>query len=122
MMASAVETANFIVDQLAGSGEVFTKRMFGEFCLYVDGRVVGFICDDQLFIKITDGGGGVIREKLVGHPYPGSREYWIVPADDWDDRNYMESVMRATVAELPVKVKKVRGQNGVKERSNDEED
>jgi len=32
-----------------------SRRMFGEYALYLDGKTVAFVCDDTLFIKPTPG-------------------------------------------------------------------
>ena len=52
-MATTQQTADFIIEQLKNVGEVYARKMFGEFGLYCDGRVFDFICDDILFVKPT---------------------------------------------------------------------
>ncbi len=37
--------------------------MFGEYALYCDQRVVALICDDQVFVKITDPGKAYVGER-----------------------------------------------------------
>jgi len=32
------------------------KRMFGEYGLYCEGKLVALACDDQLFVKVTEAG------------------------------------------------------------------
>ncbi|WP_139826410.1 TfoX/Sxy family protein, partial [Derxia lacustris] len=51
-MASQPSTVDFLLDTARLPGLV-AKRMFGEYALYLDGKVVGFICDDELFVKPT---------------------------------------------------------------------
>lgn len=54
-MSTAADTILFITDQLASlGGRIRTRKMFGEYALYCDEKVVALICDDQLFVKITE--------------------------------------------------------------------
>ncbi|MCK9201389.1 MAG: TfoX/Sxy family protein [Gallionella sp.] len=56
-MATAQNTIDFLLDQLSGTGAASAKKMFGEYCLYLDGKPVALVCDDQLFLKPTNGHG-----------------------------------------------------------------
>jgi TfoX/Sxy family transcriptional regulator of competence genes len=112
-MASDRNTVAFIVDQLAGAGDVSAKPMFGEYGVYCDGRMVAMVCDDQLFVKPTPGGrafAGAIEE---ASPYPGAKPCLLVDADRWDDADWLADLVRISTAELPLpkpkkpKVKKV---------------
>ena len=53
-MASTLEFVTYVTDQLALAGTITWKRMFGEVGLYCDQVFFAVICDDQLFIKITN--------------------------------------------------------------------
>jgi DNA transformation protein len=60
-MATSRSTTEFILDQLSAVPNVRVRKMFGEYALYCDEKVVALICDDQLFVKIT---------RSAGHPGP----------------------------------------------------
>ena len=36
--------------------QLTAKKMFGEYALYLDGKIVGLICDNQLYLKPTEAG------------------------------------------------------------------
>ena len=55
-MASTLNLVVFIADQLSSAGEIVYKKMFGEYGLYLNGKLFGSVCDDQLFIKPTKAG------------------------------------------------------------------
>ena len=59
-MATKPEYAAYVCDQLRGAGEVAARKMFGEYGLYCDGKVIGLICDNQLFIKRTEAGAALM--------------------------------------------------------------
>jgi hypothetical protein len=66
-MASSKETVDFIVDQLSRAGEIIAKRMFGEYGIYVDGKMAAVVADDQLFVKPTAPG-----KAYLGHAGRGA--------------------------------------------------
>ncbi len=105
-MGSNKETVDYIVEQVSWAGDAYTKPMFGEYCLYFEGKVVAFICDEQLFLKITETGGEVIRDRAEGEAYPSSKPYWVVSADDWDDRDYMGRLIKETARSVALPKKK----------------
>ena len=107
-MATEQSTADFLEDQLAPL-EVSTKRMFGEFAVYLETKVVGFICDDTFFLKITDAQPDLFAGLEPGHPYPGSKDYHVVPGDLLEDREWLHEAVTVTSDALPLpKPKKTR--------------
>jgi DNA transformation protein and related proteins len=55
-MSTKQDTVDFICEQSGLPGRISARRMFGEFALYVDGKVIGLVCDDTLYIKPTEPG------------------------------------------------------------------
>lgn len=53
-MAVTPSYLSFILDQLAGLGEVTAKRMFGGIGLYNEARFFGLIDDDVTFLRVDD--------------------------------------------------------------------
>ncbi|MES2315323.1 MAG: TfoX/Sxy family protein [Patescibacteria group bacterium] len=51
-MSTQKETVEFIIEKLGDPKRFAVRAMFGEYALYADGKVVGLICDDQLYVKI----------------------------------------------------------------------
>ena len=48
------ELTAYIAEQFGGAGEITYKKMFGEYGLYCGGKFFAMVCDDRLFVKITD--------------------------------------------------------------------
>lgn len=78
-----------------------TRKMFGEYAVYVDDKVVGFVCDDRLLLKITPANEKMVRTQVTGKPYPGAKDYYHIDENDWDDREYMVGLMTETANSLP---------------------
>lgn len=98
-MASKQEYVQYIADQLSGAGEIVCRKMFGEYGIYLDGKIFGLICDNQLFIKITGAGRKMRPELTEVPPYEGAKNYLLV--EDIDDREALVELVAATCAELP---------------------
>lgn len=100
-MASDLSFVEYVRDQLGGAGDVSFKKMFGEYAVYYDGKIVALICDNQVFIKPTTAGRAKIGSVVEAPPYPGAKPYFLV-GDELDDREAMVNLVRITASELPV--------------------
>ena len=100
-MATSQQTITFLLEQLTAAGDVTARKMFGEYALYHESKVVAFVCDDQLFVKPTDAGRAAIGNPEEAPPYPGAKLYYLIPGDRWDDRDWLCDVIRATADALP---------------------
>ena len=109
-MGSNLNFVEFIVDQIEDAGDITFIKMFGEYGLYSDGKIVALICDDQLFVKPTEAGRSFIGDVHEAPPYPGAKLYFLIE-DKIEDREWISNLIRVTAKELPEpkpKKKKVR--------------
>lgn len=100
-MSTQQKTVDYILEQSAGAGEMTAKKMFGEYGMYCGGKVMAFICDDQLYIKPTQAGRDYLGQVTEAEAYPGSKMYFLIDGDRWDDAEWMAELVRVTVAALP---------------------
>jgi DNA transformation protein and related proteins len=84
-MASDLNFVEYVRDQINGAGEVSFKKMFGEYAIYYDNKVVALVCDNQLFVKPTVGGRSLIEQVVEAPPYPGAKPYFLI-GEQLDDR------------------------------------
>ena len=86
------------------------KKMFGEYGMYCDGKIVALVCDDQLFIKPSQAGRDYLGEVTDGEPFPGAKPYFLIEGDRWDDADWLAGLVKATADDLsapkPKKAKK----------------
>lgn len=99
-MASDQGTVDFILDQISEAGTVIAKKMFGEYAIYVDGKVAAMVCDNRLFVKPTAAGRAHIGDAVEGSPYPGAKPCFLIE-DRIDDREWLSELIRVTAKELP---------------------
>lgn len=100
-MPSSQETADYILGQIEGAGEVSIRKMFGEFGVYCDGKFVGAVCDNSLFLKPTEAGRVFAPELEEGSPYPGAKPHLLIDADLLEDTTRLRELVRRTWAALP---------------------
>ena len=111
-VASSPDTIAFIAEQLAGAGAVSTRKMFGEYAVYLDGKVVALVCGDSLFVKPTPGALAVVDEPVMGPPYPGAKPHILADAL-LDEPDRLVDVVRAVARDLPTpKPKTPKGSKG----------
>lgn len=99
-MASDLSFVQHVCDQVREIGEVTYRKMFGEYAVYVGGKVVALVCDNQLFLKETEAGRALLERPVEGHPYPGSRPHFVLD-EHMDDSELLSAIFRATEAALP---------------------
>ena len=101
-MATSQTTMDFLLDQLVGLSNVTAKKMFGEYCLYLGGKPVALVCDDQLYLKPTSAGRGMLQQLIEGAPYPGAKPHLLIATDLREDRDWLSMLIHATDNELPL--------------------
>ncbi|MBK6454362.1 MAG: TfoX/Sxy family protein [Steroidobacteraceae bacterium] len=99
-MASDIGFVEYVCEQIRGAGQVSHRRMFGEFAVYCDGKVVALVCDNQFFLKPTDAGKALLDRVKEAPPYPGAKPYFLIDAQ-LDDAEAAATLVRVTAAALP---------------------
>lgn len=100
-MATQRRTTEFLLEQVTVAGTVTVKPMFGECGVYVEGKIIGSVCDDQLFVKPTVSGRAHAEPVSDAPPYRGAKPQMLIAADRWDDAEWLGELLRVTAAGLP---------------------
>jgi TfoX/Sxy family transcriptional regulator of competence genes len=99
-MASELSFVEYVVDQLSPDCGATYRKMFGEFAVYSDGKVVALICDNRLYIKPTEDGRAFIGAVVEAPPYPGAKPSFLIE-DRIDDGEWLSELVRRTARALP---------------------
>jgi DNA transformation protein and related proteins len=100
-MSSLQMTVDFIFEQISAAGNMTARKMFGEFGVYCDGKIVALICNDQLFVKPTSSGRAFLGEVVEAPPYEGAKPSLLIDNNRWDDAEWMAQLIRLTAQDLP---------------------
>lgn len=101
-MSTKQSTVDYILDQLSDVPKVEARKMFGEYALYASGKVVALICDDTLFVKITEAGKDLVGERYKeGFAYPGAKASMEIPEEILEDRDQLTKLIVLTEKHLP---------------------
>lgn len=93
----------YIVEQAAKAGEVRARKMFGDYALYCNDKVVGLICDDYLYLKPFNQLKPLLHEedKHMQPPYDGAKPHYVIT--DVDDADYLSLLVQTVAENLPSK-------------------
>ena len=100
-MASDQTFVDYICEQADLPGQVTYRKMFGEYALYLDGKVIALVCDNLLFVKPTPEGKTILGVTTDLSPYPGAKPHFRL-GDEIDDRERLRHLFRATYLALPM--------------------
>ena len=106
-MATEHSTIEYILDQLRGIENISARKMFGEYALYAEGKVVGLVCDDTLYMKITEQGKIFVSTHYQeGNAYKGAKASMVIDADRIEDREWLSELVQITAEHIPLPKKK----------------
>ena len=89
---------DFVLDQV--ERDVSYKHMFGGTTLYLNGKVVALICDNQLFVKPTGAGREYIGSVVEAPAYEGAKNSFLI-TDEIEDGDWLTGLFAVTENALP---------------------
>jgi TfoX/Sxy family transcriptional regulator of competence genes len=81
-MTSTQDYIEYVCDQIAGTGEIRYRKMFGDYMVYVNDKPVLLICDDTVYVKILDETKDILANAEIGTPYDGAKPHYILDIDN----------------------------------------
>jgi TfoX/Sxy family transcriptional regulator of competence genes len=100
-MATDKDFISFLEEKISHIPGTRTRAMFGEYAYYCDNVVVGLVCDNTVYIKITPS-----TEKLLGSdtekgpPYPGAKDQFILEERVIEDHDLMKKLIEGCAADV----------------------
>ena len=105
VMASDAHFVDYVLEQMQGAGTLESRKMFGEYAIYCNQKVVALVCDNQLFVKITPQGQTFVDKAsqpvLLAPPYRSAKDSFLIQ-DQLDDHEWLVQLIRITADALPV--------------------
>lgn len=100
-MASDEDFLKFLAEQMEDAGAIRYRKMFGEYAIYCNEKVIALVCDNKLFLKPTEGGRAYIGEVVEAPPYTGAKMYFFIE-DRFEDQEWLSGLVEITEKELPL--------------------
>lgn len=97
-MACREEFIAEICNVLEPLGEVRSRKMMGDYVIYLNGKCVITACDNQAFVKKLPCISELMADAETGCPYPGAKEAYIL---DFRDRSRLLKVITLLWEALP---------------------
>jgi DNA transformation protein and related proteins len=100
-MATNLTTIELLKDQLGDIPDIVIKAMFGEYGIWIEGKLVALVCEDTLFVKPTEATSALTSGFDQASPYPGAKPSLIVPNEKWEDKAWLGKLLVLTASGLP---------------------
>ena len=68
-----VSTEEAVREVFSAVGDIVIKSMMGGYLVYLNGRLIGDICDNELFLKRTPTSDKLLTDSELLYPYEGSK-------------------------------------------------
>ncbi|MDE5555015.1 MAG: TfoX/Sxy family protein [Muribaculaceae bacterium] len=97
-MACSTDFIQFICDTLAPLGEVRSRKMMGDYVIYVNEKCMITACDNNAYVKKLPCIAELMADAECGCPYPGAKEAYIL---DFADTHKTLKVIETLWEKLP---------------------
>ena len=96
------EFNEYVRESLSTAGEIVIKAMMGGYLVYLNGKLIGDICGNELFLKRTPASDRLLADSELRYPYEGSKTLMHV-FDRFEDTDLIAELLEGMYAELPEK-------------------
>ncbi len=86
----------------SAAGDIVIRSMMGGYLVYLNGKLIGDICDNELFLKRTPTSDRLLADSELRYPYEGSKTLMHV-FDRFDDTALVTELLDGMYKELPEK-------------------
>ena len=96
------EFNQYVHDSFSEFGDIVIRSMMGGYLIYFNGKLIGDICDNELFLKRTPTSDKLLADSELRYPYEGSKTLMYV-FDSFEDRVLILELLNGMYSELPEK-------------------
>ena len=95
----------YVREVFSTAGDIVIKSMMGGYLVYLNGKLIGDICGNELFLKRTPTSNRLLADSELRYPYEGSKTLMHV-FDKFEDKDLIAELLEGMYAELPEKKQK----------------
>ena len=96
------EFNEYVREIFSTAGDITIKSMMGGYLVYFKGKLIGDICDNELFLKRTPTSDRLLSDSELRYPYEGSKTLMHV-FDRFEDTDLIAELLEGLYTELPEK-------------------
>ena len=96
------EINEYVRDSFSEYGDIVIKSMMGGYLVYFNGKLIGAICNNELFLKRTPTSDRLLADSELRYPYEGSKTLMRV-FDKFEDADLIAELLGSMYEELPAK-------------------
>ena len=114
-MATSKDFVVYLQDCLRHVRSLRFKSMFGEYAMYAEDTVVALVCDQTVFIKVSEGTNALLAERVkLGLPFPGAKPAYMLTEGELEDDDLMTQVIAAVLRDRVAKARKKKSVKATK--------
>ena len=99
------EFNEYVRECFSKTGDIVIKSMMGGYLIYFNGKLIGDVCGDELFLKRTPTSDRLLADSELRYPYEESKTLMHV-FDSFDDKALIQELLEGMYVELPASKKK----------------
>ena len=103
-MATSSEYIEFVCEKIKDFGAVRSRKMFGEYMVYINDKPIFTVCDNTVYVKKLPQIENLMCADDCGYPYDGAKECYILDVENTDLLSSLIPVLEE-VTPLPKKKK-----------------
>ena len=96
------EFNEYVRERLSAAGDIVIRAMMGGYLVYFNGKLIGDICDNELFLKRTPTSDRLLSDSELRYPYEESKTLMHV-FDRFEDTDLIVELLEGMYLELPEK-------------------
>ena len=77
-MACSQKFIELVCSTLSTLGEVKSRKMMGDYIIYLNGKCVASACDNNLYVKMYPQLEELLKGAEIGKPYQGAKDHYIL--------------------------------------------
>lgn len=104
-MSSTQDFLDFVIDQIDNKNLVKWRKMFGEYAIYYDEKVIGLITDNQFYLKNTENARKFLIENYreenikLASPFKKAKD-WILLDEEIENKELLNELIEIIRSEL----------------------
>ena len=81
-MGTSESYIGFVCEKLERFGNIRSRKMFGEYMVYLNDKPILTVCDNTVFVKKLPQLSDIMKNSGCGFPYDGAKECYILDIEN----------------------------------------